>query len=240
MNRPWMPLYVADFLADTAHLDAAQSGAYLHLMMHYWANGGLPDDDRQLARIAKMTASEWRRARPTVQAFFQDGWKHKRIEFELTEAARISAAGRAGGVASGEARRQRKPNDLRTTVERPLNDCAIDQPAKPEALQPPSPSLVSKKDAPPAPETSSITDDAGPADPAKSGPEQEFFLRSRKIFGPKHGGSLGAKLLKAKDGKIALARAALEIASTKQDPREYVGAIIRGSTPDESRYDGRI
>ena len=90
MNRPWMPLYVADYRRDTAHLSTAEHGAYLLLIMHYWATGGLPDDDRQLARIACMTNSEWRRTRPIVQAFFFDGWKHKRIEFELTEAARIS------------------------------------------------------------------------------------------------------------------------------------------------------
>ena len=55
MSRPWMPLYIADYLADTAHLRAPESGAYLHLIMHYWRRGSLPDNDRQLATIAKMT-----------------------------------------------------------------------------------------------------------------------------------------------------------------------------------------
>jgi hypothetical protein len=41
------------------------------------------------------------------------------------------------------------------------------------------------------------------------------------------------QLLKAKEGKIPLARAAIETASTKSDPREYVGAIIRGKPDDE-------
>lgn len=126
MNRPWMPLYVADYRADTAHLDTAQHGAYLLLIMHYWQTGGLPDDDAQLARITCMKPAEWRRARPVIRPFFGDGWKHKRIEFELTEAARISAAGRAGGVASGKARReardQRSANDQPTIDERSFND----------------------------------------------------------------------------------------------------------------------
>lgn len=144
MIRPWMPLYVADYLADTAHLEAAESGAYLHLIMHYWINGGLPNDDRRLARIAKMADREWLKSKATIQDFFDDGWRHGRIEFEMTEAARISEAGRRGGQASGAARRaksEQSPNDKRTTIERPLNDITNDPPTNGEALHSPSPKL---------------------------------------------------------------------------------------------------
>ena len=90
-NRPWMPLYVADYLADTAHLNAAQSGAYLHLIMHYWTIGHLPTDDPSLSRIARMTLPEWRRNRPVVESFFMSGWRHKRVDEELSKAARLAA-----------------------------------------------------------------------------------------------------------------------------------------------------
>lgn len=139
MNRPWMPLYVADYLADTAHLNAAQSGAYLHLIMHYWQTGNIPDDDAAIARIARMTPAEWRRARPLIQPFFSDGWKHKRIEFEMSEAARISAAGRKGGEASARSRRNRS-NDPATIVERSSDEPPNDPPTKSQALQPQPPS----------------------------------------------------------------------------------------------------
>jgi uncharacterized protein YdaU (DUF1376 family) len=138
MNRPWMPLYVADYRRDTAHLSTAEHGAYLLLIMHYWATGGLPDDDQQLARIVGMRPADWKRARPTLAAFFSAGWKHKRIEFELTESARLSAAGKVGGKASGRSRReakaQRSANDSRTIVERSLNDHANDSATIREAL----------------------------------------------------------------------------------------------------------
>jgi uncharacterized protein YdaU (DUF1376 family) len=91
MSRPWMPLYVADYLRDTRRLTAAEHGAYLLLIMEYWTSSELPDDDRQLARIACMSAPEWRRARPNVQGFFHDGWKHKRIDAELARSAEISS-----------------------------------------------------------------------------------------------------------------------------------------------------
>jgi uncharacterized protein YdaU (DUF1376 family) len=103
-----MALWIGDYIANTSHLSTAEHGAYLLLIMHYWATGGLPDDDRQLARVAKMTLDEWREARPTIQAFFIDGWKHRRVEFELTEAARILAQTKAAGKASGLARRAAK------------------------------------------------------------------------------------------------------------------------------------
>jgi uncharacterized protein YdaU (DUF1376 family) len=90
MSRPWMPWYVADFVADTQHLDAAQSGAYMMLIGHYWVHGCLPDNDAALARIARMTPGEWRKARAVIQGFFHDGWLHKRIDEELAHAADVS------------------------------------------------------------------------------------------------------------------------------------------------------
>lgn len=95
MNRPWMPLYIADYLADTAHLGALQSGAYLHLIMHYWQTDGLPGDDRALARIARMTDREWKANRATLAAFFTADWRHKRIDEEIGKATAISEKRRA-------------------------------------------------------------------------------------------------------------------------------------------------
>lgn len=90
MSRPWMPLYIADYLKDTTHLGALESGAYLHLIMDYWVNGKLPEDDRKLARIAKMTDREWRAAKETLRGFFHDDWRHKRIDAEIDAAKKIA------------------------------------------------------------------------------------------------------------------------------------------------------
>lgn len=86
----WMPLYWGDYRRDTAHLSAAEHGAYLLLIGHYWTTRcPLPDSDAQLARIAAMTPSEWRRARATVAAFFDVAngeWRHGRVDKELRRA----------------------------------------------------------------------------------------------------------------------------------------------------------
>jgi uncharacterized protein YdaU (DUF1376 family) len=89
---------VADYLKKTTHLGALESGAYLHLIMDYWANGKLPTDEKQLARIAKLTDKEWRRCRDTLAAFFTADWKHERIDEELAKAADISSKRRANAM----------------------------------------------------------------------------------------------------------------------------------------------
>ena len=58
-------------------------------------------------------------------------------------------------------------------------------------------------------------------------PQARYFNRVVEVLGPT-GRSLGAKLLKAKSGVITQAESALVLASGKADPREYIGAIIRG------------
>lgn len=104
MKRPWMPLHIPDFLSDTAHLSAAERGAYIGLIMDYWLHDGLPDDDAKLAAIARVSSKTWCQIRPTIQAFFHDGWSHKRIDIEIgkmvTTSARRQVAGQKGGERS--------------------------------------------------------------------------------------------------------------------------------------------
>lgn len=104
MSAPWMPLYVADYLADTAHLSAAEHGAYLLLIMHYWRAGKLPTDERQLQRIARMSAREWANSRDTLAAFFDDEWRHNRIENEIAKSALKSNARAEAGSRGGKAK----------------------------------------------------------------------------------------------------------------------------------------
>lgn len=93
-----MPLYVAEYLADTGHLTTLQHGAYMLLIMHYWRRGSLPEADDQLAAIARLSAADWKKAKPILQPLFRDGWKHKRIEQELAKTAEISSKRRASAM----------------------------------------------------------------------------------------------------------------------------------------------
>lgn len=105
MTAPaWMPLYIADYLADTAHLSAAEHGAYLLLIMHYWRAGSLPHDDKKLARIARCTDRQWRDMRDTIAGLFGPDWSHKRVENELDKARSKSQARSEAGKHGAEAK----------------------------------------------------------------------------------------------------------------------------------------
>jgi hypothetical protein len=67
--------------------------------------------------------------------------------------------------------------------------------------------------------------------------EADLFHRGKEVLGDSAGGLI-KNLIKAKAGNIALARAAIETASTKQDPREYIAACIRGSEAGAQRANG--
>lgn len=126
MNRPWMPFYVADYLADTGHLSTTQHGAYVLLILHYWRTGGLPDDDAQLARITKLPRKAWvEMIKADVQALFHDGWRHKRIDKELAKqdviATKRSMAGQKGGQVTAMSRVIAKAVSLSNRVRKQAN-----------------------------------------------------------------------------------------------------------------------
>ena len=88
----WMPLYIGDYLSDTMHLTCEQSGAYLHLIMHYWRAGALPDNDIALAQITRLSPKAWKANRAIVEPFFTVGggkWTHKRIDAERKKSAEV-------------------------------------------------------------------------------------------------------------------------------------------------------
>jgi uncharacterized protein YdaU (DUF1376 family) len=123
---PYMPLYVADYLADAAHLSTLEHGAYLLLIMTYWQRGKpLPAQDERLANIVRMPLDQWQAIRGNLAEFFQDDggtWTHKRIEKELAGVKEKSEKARNAGKASAEA----KANVRSTSVEHPSNHTDTD------------------------------------------------------------------------------------------------------------------
>lgn len=68
----WYPKDVTAYRLDTRHLTTLEDGAYNNLIDEYMiTRQPLPDDDRALARIAKMQHAEWLAIAPTIRAFFR-------------------------------------------------------------------------------------------------------------------------------------------------------------------------
>ena len=97
---PQLNLHLGDYLRHTRHLRAAEHGAYLLLIMHYWVTGELPHDDRQLASIACMSLAQWRKSRAVIEPLFEPNWRLGWLDAEfasaLKERERRSKAGKKG------------------------------------------------------------------------------------------------------------------------------------------------
>lgn len=106
-ERPFMQLYVSDFVGDTLSLTTEHIGAYLLLLIALWnADGTLPDDDEILAITARLPIERWRVIWARLSPFFdtyEGKVTHHRLTKELEKFASKSAArseaGRRGGIA---------------------------------------------------------------------------------------------------------------------------------------------
>jgi uncharacterized protein YdaU (DUF1376 family) len=103
----WMTLYVKDFLVDTAHLTAAQVGAYINLLCHMWRSddGTLPNDPTVLARVSKVNPPNWARTWKAIKSLFVvDGElvTNADLQVELGKANALLVLKRAQGSLGGQ------------------------------------------------------------------------------------------------------------------------------------------
>ena len=137
----WMPLYVSDWDADTAHLSCEEDGAYGRLIRFYWRNGPPADSDAVLARIVREPVPTWRRIRPALVPFFIiDGgkWTHRRVDAELTEVRERYERRSSANRANVQKRKDRSTNG--STNGSPFVDGSNTQP------QPHSPTFGGEED----------------------------------------------------------------------------------------------
>ena len=128
MSHIWMPLYVADYLTKTGHLNTAEHGAYMLLIMQYWTQGHLPDNDRMLAQITRLRVERWRTMRPQLEPFFTvelgKVWRHDRIEEELKKAADLREK-RQGAAAARWSNSNANAQQMHTQPQPPEEDSKI-------------------------------------------------------------------------------------------------------------------
>lgn len=160
---PYMQLYVADYLADTAHLTTEEHGAYLLLLFSYWQTGKPLRSDR-LASVSRLSNERWADVEQTLKEFFHVSkgvWTHFRVEADLekveSKSKKNSSAGKASAKAKALAKQALEDNDstnvatnVEQTYQRKVNHTDTDTDTEQKQDQKPS----SKK---PAKEKKQIT-----------------------------------------------------------------------------------
>lgn len=103
MKRPWMPLYVGDYLANTGHLSTEEHGAYFLLIMHYWVTESLPCESESLAILARVSLKKWKAMEEKLKPFFGPDWSHRRLNEEIEKSKKISGKRAEAGAKGGKA-----------------------------------------------------------------------------------------------------------------------------------------
>lgn len=224
-----MPFYVGDYLRDTMHLTTEEHGAYLLLIMALWnADGSLPES--ALAATARVTPRRWATLRKAMSPFFQiegETWSHRRVNRELGTAAEKSTKAK-------ESARTRWGHAKADANAHATGDANAHANADADAMRR---QCSSQSPSPTKEENQKQSAPAG-GSPDLSDLSTQLYARGRAVLG-KSAGGLVKQLLDSQAGNVAKARAVLETASTKADPRAYVGAVIRNVEPPDGEAQTR-
>jgi uncharacterized protein YdaU (DUF1376 family) len=109
----FFPFYVGDYLKKTQMLSCEEHGAYLLLIMALWQQkGGLPNNEKKLARICRLSKLEFDEVWSEIKNYFtiNDGIiSSKRVSEELEKAGKRKEIARENGLKGG---RPKKPSGL--------------------------------------------------------------------------------------------------------------------------------
>lgn len=126
---PYIQLYTADYLSDTAHLSTIEHGAYLLLIFNYWQRGEsfkAKDEqtlNKRLASVARLSENEWENVKENVLEYFEIAitnngvaLTHKRIDTDLNAVIEKSIKASQAGKASAASRNNKRSTDVKQTL----------------------------------------------------------------------------------------------------------------------------
>ena len=104
---PSMPLFPADFFADTAHISGEAAGVYLLMLGHAWMSNKaeLPADDEVLTRMLRINRRRWNVLKHEVLPFWElaDGkvYKNHRLTKDRQNIDEKTTINRRNGALGG-------------------------------------------------------------------------------------------------------------------------------------------
>ena len=208
---PALPLWTDAYLAECAHLTDEEHGRYLLLLIAMWrsAECRLPNDDEWLARRFRRAAEDIRaQFRPLIREFCQTtgNWiTQKRLTREM-EYVRSKSKQRS------EAAKSRWNKD---------KDRCGSNAAPHQSRNAPTPTPIYSE-----------IDKSISAAGAATDPQKEVFDLGEQLLGANAGGQV-VKLRKHHGGDLDATKRTLSLAAGKSNPREYIGAVLRGETRTE-------
>lgn len=184
MSLQWFAFKIGDYVRDTMRLNTEAHGAYLLLMLDYYATEeSPPDDDDVLASITKLPVEVWAaKYRKLLAPFFEikDGrWFHDRIEREILDGrTKHEAAVAKATKASAASVAARPPKGDKKSP--PRQQQAVPQPdLKPTHL--PLPKHISPSERVDAPSPKAALQDLGKEVDPEFIPDMELIERARSV-----------------------------------------------------------
>ena len=112
-KTPFMPLWVADFLAKTSTLEAKEVGAYMLLLMSMWSHdGALPADQKKMQRVARC-GRDWPKIWNAIGHYFDEAdgvITNRRLSEELQKVATKREVNAQHGALGGKAKALKSNN----------------------------------------------------------------------------------------------------------------------------------
>mgnify|MGYP001571888514 CR=1 FL=1 len=106
-ESPWFRLYPADYFAKTGRLTRSEHGAYLLLLLHYYSIGPLPNNDADLAALAKCSLKEWAGVKPRIWSYFREDHavlRQDRCDIEIEHRNALIEQKKTAGSIGGKAK----------------------------------------------------------------------------------------------------------------------------------------
>jgi len=244
---PTMPLFTDALLGDTTHLDDAEFGSYMALLIAMWRNGSwLPINPDLLCKYARCKPSRWTKRWAVLESFFseEDGkLRQKKLVSTYKNAIEKREKFRESGKRGGEAKALKNKEAILANATNPLGNRQPGRATnhKPESINP-NGKIESGANAP-----RRIQKPRTPQHP----PEVEIVLKAYydRAQELKIGNGQASQLLKAQGFKIGAAvdanllalkksRRDLEAAGAAKVPIRYLAAIINRLGETEAAQSG--
>jgi len=106
-DSPWIRWYPGDYFAKTGRLTRSEHGAYCLLLFHYYCTGPLPNNDADLAALAKCSKREWAKVKPRIWCYFSElnGTLHNtRCDDEIEHRKRVITQKKEAGSIGGKSK----------------------------------------------------------------------------------------------------------------------------------------